>query len=161
MEDIATAADITKPVLYQHFSSKTELYEAVLDSCIELFEHQVITPLLLDLDGRERTRRMISNFMSVVIDDPAAYRLIFLSDMRGQEQCSPRLTDLWSGFLGASAQRCKKRLRSPRPRVTFWHTRSSCSPSARPKPFLPIPAPRCRSAKSFSCSNSYGAASMA
>ncbi len=44
MDDIAKAADVTKPVLYQHFAGKSELYEAVLDSCIELFEHQVVTP---------------------------------------------------------------------------------------------------------------------
>ncbi|MCT1367509.1 TetR/AcrR family transcriptional regulator [uncultured Kocuria sp.] len=119
MEDIATAADITKPVLYQHFSSKTELYEAVLDSRIELFEHQVITPLLLDLDGRERTRRMISNFMSVVIDDPAAYRLIFLSDMRGQEQCRSKIDGLVERVSGRLSTTMQETSAIPAPESDF------------------------------------------
>ena len=31
MNDIADAAGVTKPVLYQHFESKRELYQALLD----------------------------------------------------------------------------------------------------------------------------------
>lgn len=94
MDDIAKAADVTKAVLYQHFAGKSELYEAVLDSCIELFEHQVVTPLLLDLTNQERTRRMISNFISVVTNDPTAYRMIFHSDMHAQKQCNEKIEGL-------------------------------------------------------------------
>lgn len=94
MDDIAKAADVTKPVLYQHFSGKSELNGAVLDSCIELFEHQVVAPLLLDLDNQERTRRMISNFISVVTEDPTAYRMIFHSDMHTQEEYNEKIEGL-------------------------------------------------------------------
>ncbi len=31
MNDVADAAGVTKPVLYQHFESKRELYQALLD----------------------------------------------------------------------------------------------------------------------------------
>ena len=31
MEDVAEAAGVTKPVLYQHFSSKRDLYRELLD----------------------------------------------------------------------------------------------------------------------------------
>ena len=32
MNDVADAAGVTKPVLYQHFESKRELYQALLDT---------------------------------------------------------------------------------------------------------------------------------
>ena len=39
MDDIAEAAGISKPVLYQHFGSKLDLYLALLDiSCDRLVE---------------------------------------------------------------------------------------------------------------------------
>lgn len=44
MNHIASAADVTKPVLYQHFKSKRDLYLAVLDEQIDEMVKQVVTP---------------------------------------------------------------------------------------------------------------------
>ena len=43
MDDIATAAGVTKPVLYQHFGSKETLYIEVLDIIAELMLQEVRT----------------------------------------------------------------------------------------------------------------------
>lgn len=94
MEDIAESARVSKPVLYQHFSGKHELYCAVLESAIELFENQVITPLLRDIGDKTRTKAMIANFIDVVINDHDVYRILFESDARANESVARKLDGL-------------------------------------------------------------------
>ncbi len=106
MEDIAESAQVSKPVLYQHFTGKNELYCAVLDSSIELFENQVITPLLRDMDNEARTRTMISNFIDVVINDHDTYRIIFDTDMRGD----PSVAEKIDGLVSRVSQRLSRTL---------------------------------------------------
>lgn len=107
MEDIAESSQVSKPVLYQHFSGKDDLYGAVLDSGIELFENQVITPLLADMDNRTRAREMIANFIDVVINDRDTYRIIFQSDMKGDQSVADKI----DGLVARVSQRLAQTLR--------------------------------------------------
>lgn len=89
MDDIAEAAGVSKPVLYQHFPSKLELYFALLDSSAE----QVISMISLEMqsteDNAERVTSAISAFFNYV-NDNQAFRLIFESDLIPDPQVSDR-----------------------------------------------------------------------
>ena len=53
MNDVADAAGVTKPVLYQHFESKRDLYQALLDDV----GHRLVTAVTTATsDAAERSR---------------------------------------------------------------------------------------------------------
>jgi AcrR family transcriptional regulator len=82
MNDVADAAGITKPVLYQHFESKRELYLAVIEEAgrrmIEAIGHES----LATADERERTRRGFTAYFRWVADDHDAFQVLFASGSR-------------------------------------------------------------------------------
>ena len=55
MNDIAEAAGVTKPVLYQHFDSKADLYRALLDEVGARLLEQIAKATSDAADGRDRT----------------------------------------------------------------------------------------------------------
>ena len=57
MDDIAERAGVSKPVLYQHFPGKLELYLALLDQHVELLGEQVRSVL-------SATERAVSGLMA-------------------------------------------------------------------------------------------------
>lgn len=79
MDDIAEAANVSKPVLYQHFSGKVELYESVLGAATERFEAAFSAPLDEEMDNQTRTQQVIGNFLSIVLEDPQTYQMLFES----------------------------------------------------------------------------------
>ena len=54
MNQIAEAAGITKPVLYQHFVSKRELYLALIEEAGERLLHIITAPSITETNGRRR-----------------------------------------------------------------------------------------------------------
>lgn len=81
MDDLAEAAQVSKPVLYQHFASKLELYLALLDrTCDELV---TVMEQALDSteDNAERVVATMTAFYDLVSSQRAAFRLIFESDV--------------------------------------------------------------------------------
>src|ERR1041384_3115317 len=52
MDDIAERAGVSKPVLYQHFPGKLELYLALLDTQAEALGETVITALAGTTDNQ-------------------------------------------------------------------------------------------------------------
>ncbi len=96
MDDIADRAGVSKPVLYQHFPSKLELYLALLGESADELVRLVDGALHNTPDNDERVRRAVGAYFSFVADNGQAYRLIFESDLRGQirvEQIVDRATD--------------------------------------------------------------------
>jgi len=57
MNDIADAAGVTKPVLYQHFDSKRELYQALLDEAGARLLRAIFSGAGDATDARELTER--------------------------------------------------------------------------------------------------------
>lgn len=77
MNDVADAAGVTKPVLYQHFESKRELYQALLDDVGERLV-ATITKATAGLEsGREQTERGFRAYFRWVADHPEAFVLLF------------------------------------------------------------------------------------
>lgn len=100
MNEIAEAAGVTKPVLYQHFRSKQDLYaELLTDVGAQL--QAAITEAVSSADG---PRRMVEQgfdaYFDFVDEHRAAFRLLFSSDFRTQT----RFAEIVSGVENAIAE---------------------------------------------------------
>ena len=91
MDDIAEHAGVSKPVLYQHFPSKLDLYLALLDAHVEDLVARVRSALESTTDNRERVRGAITTYFDFVDSDGAAYRLVFESDLRNEPAVRERV----------------------------------------------------------------------
>ena len=75
MDDIAERAGVSKPVLYQHFPGKLELYLALLDtSCDQIIENCRVA-LASTQDNKLRVGATIDAFFEYVANDSGAFRL--------------------------------------------------------------------------------------
>ena len=91
MDDIADAAGVSKPVLYQHFPSKLDLYLALLDnSCDRLVE---IVERALDSteNNADRVVATMGAFYDFVSASSGQFRFVFESDLTGDGQVQERL----------------------------------------------------------------------
>jgi AcrR family transcriptional regulator len=80
MDEIADRAGVSKPVLYQHFSSKLELYLAVLHRHVENLVSGVQQALSTTTDNRQRLHDAVQAFFDFIEHDSQGYRLIFEND---------------------------------------------------------------------------------
>jgi AcrR family transcriptional regulator len=84
MDDIAEHAGVSKPVLYQHFPSKLELYLALLERHTEELVRQVQAAIEETHDNWQRVSNAVGVYFDFVDGDDAAFRLVFESDLRNQ-----------------------------------------------------------------------------
>lgn len=96
MNHIASAAEITKPVLYQHFKSKQDLYLAVLDDQIAELSRQLVTPLQEIEVNQDKVDGMMKAFFNFAGTNPQGYRLIFESDVQNDVVVAERIEALTS-----------------------------------------------------------------
>jgi AcrR family transcriptional regulator len=83
MDDIAERAGVSKPVLYQHFPGKLELYQALLTTYADELVAQVEAALSATAENEERVEAAVAAYFDFVAGEGKAYRLIFGSDLRG------------------------------------------------------------------------------
>ena len=93
MDDIAERAGVSKPVLYQHFPGKLELYLALMDTQAEALSQAVIDALAGTTDNSERIHRVLSAYFSFVDRDEhdGAFRLIFETDLGNEPAVRERV----------------------------------------------------------------------
>ncbi|GAB3112856.1 TetR/AcrR family transcriptional regulator [Janibacter alkaliphilus] len=94
MEDIAEEAGVSKPVLYQHFPGKLELYTALLDEQCDRLEALVLEALETPGTHKERVYATIRAFFRFVGDEGFAFRLVFESDLTNDPGVRHRLDAL-------------------------------------------------------------------
>ena len=82
MNDIAEAAGVTKPVLYQHFDSKRELYQALLDEVGSRWLRSIAKAVAEATDGKSQTELGFQTYFRWVSDDHDAFLLLFGSGSR-------------------------------------------------------------------------------
>ena len=75
MEQLAVAAGVSKPVLYQHFPSKRELYLALVNDAADELQAQVRTALEGTTDNHARVEAAISAYFDFVEDQ--RFELLF------------------------------------------------------------------------------------
>jgi len=81
MDEIADRAGVSKPVLYQHFPGKLELYLAILDLHNSELVQSVRAAMQAHTDNKDRVAGAISAYFDFVDRDDAAFRLVFESDL--------------------------------------------------------------------------------
>jgi AcrR family transcriptional regulator len=93
MDDIAERAGVSKPVLYQHFPGKLELYLALLDTQAELLSKAVHDALAATDDNRLRIHGVLSAYFGFVDRDghDGAFRLIFETDLGNEPAVRDRV----------------------------------------------------------------------
>ena len=84
MDDIAERAGVSKPVLYQHFPGKLDLYLALLDrSCDQIIDNCRAALESTD-DNKQRVEATMDVFYEYVAHDTGAFRLVFESDLTNE-----------------------------------------------------------------------------
>lgn len=84
MDDIAERAGVSKPVLYQHFPGKLELYLAILDAACDSIIANCRNALDATHDNKQRVAAAIEAFYAYVGHDTGAFRLVFESDLTNE-----------------------------------------------------------------------------
>ncbi|MFO7253492.1 MAG: TetR/AcrR family transcriptional regulator [Actinomycetes bacterium] len=82
MDDIAERAGVSKPVLYQHFPGKLELYLALLDMHVEDMIGRMRAALSSTTENKQRVRNTFRAYFDFVSTQGEAFRLVFESDLR-------------------------------------------------------------------------------
>jgi AcrR family transcriptional regulator len=86
MNEIAEAAGVTKPVLYQHFESKRDLYQALLNEVGARLLNAIIKGAGVASDGREQTELGFRAYFRWVAEDNDAFRLLFGGGTRRDDE---------------------------------------------------------------------------
>jgi AcrR family transcriptional regulator len=118
MDEIAVRAGVSKPVLYQHFPSKLELYLDLLGESAAEMVRLVRAALAATSDNHERVDNAVGAYFTFVADNDQAYRLIFESDLRGQaeveriveratDDCISAITDTITTDTGVDVERAR------------------------------------------------------
>ena len=79
LDDIAAQAGVTRVILYRHFDSKTELYQAVLDRMCARLDAHVQEPVGGFTDAS------IDGLLEAAVESPAGFRLLFHHALREPE----------------------------------------------------------------------------
>jgi len=76
MEDVAAEAGVSKPVLYRHFTDKSDLYLAVGQKATEMLMERMGPALAADGPIRARIERIVDAYLSVIEENPHLYRFV-------------------------------------------------------------------------------------
>ncbi|GAA2072346.1 TetR/AcrR family transcriptional regulator [Streptomyces albiaxialis] len=91
MDDIADRAGVSKPVLYQHFPGKLDLYLALLDQHCEALLQAVRAALASTTDNKQRVAATMDAYFGFVEDEGGAFRLVFESDLTNEPAVRERV----------------------------------------------------------------------
>ncbi len=91
MDEIAERAGVSKPVLYQHFPGKLELYLALLDESVDTLVETVRDALRSTTDNKQRVAATFGAYFEFVGGEGQAYRLVFESDLSNESAVRARL----------------------------------------------------------------------
>ena len=104
MDDIAEHAGVSKPVLYQHFPGKLELYLALLERHTDELVRRVRGAIKETHDNRQRVLNAVRAYFDFVDGDGGAFRLVFESDLRNQPAVQAVVERAYTACVAAIAQ---------------------------------------------------------
>jgi len=108
MDDIAERAGVSKPVLYQHFPGKLELYLALLDQHADDLVAKVRSALQSTTDNRQRVAASVGAYFDFVDGDDSdragAFRLVFESDLKSEPAVRARVERMSQECVEAIAE---------------------------------------------------------
>jgi AcrR family transcriptional regulator len=86
MDEVAEAAGVTKPVLYQHFPSKRALYRELLEDVGRRLLAEITAATAPADSGRERVQNGFAAYFGFVTDNHSAFRLLFGASVRNDPE---------------------------------------------------------------------------
>ncbi|MBM9463072.1 TetR/AcrR family transcriptional regulator [Aeromicrobium sp. YIM 150415] len=99
MDEIAERAGVSKPVLYQHFPGKLDLYLALLTTSADEIIAGVTTALASTTDNRRRVQATIELWFDYVDAQGQSFLLVFGSDLTND----PEVRDIVDRVISESA----------------------------------------------------------
>jgi AcrR family transcriptional regulator len=104
MDEIAERAGVSKPVLYQHFPSKRDLYLALLEQhTVELVE-ATRRALASTPDNKQRVAAAMEAFYAFIDSESESFRLVFESDFTNDPEVRELLERMQRGCAEAIAE---------------------------------------------------------
>lgn len=91
MDDVAEAAGVTKPLLYQHFSSKRALYLELVDSVARDLLVAINEATSTAEGPRQQVERGFAAYFRMVVTHEAAFRLLYGRNDDGDEELGDAL----------------------------------------------------------------------
>lgn len=104
MDEIADRAGVSKPVLYQHFPGKRELYLALLDEQVKSLGQRMVTALRAPVDNKERVHAAIAAYFEFVDSEGEAFRLLWESDLRNDPEVHDKVDKAFAEIVVAFAE---------------------------------------------------------
>lgn len=98
VDEIAKRLGVSPAVLYQHFASKEELYEAALNSMSGIRENYVTAILEEPSDFGSVLMRMTQVFVESVSRDPDYLRMEMMSALEGTTAANQFFENRWRSF---------------------------------------------------------------
>jgi AcrR family transcriptional regulator len=99
MDDIAEAAGVTKPVLYQHFPSKRALYLELLEDTGRRLLDRLGEATARVTSGRARVEEGFRAYFDFAVGDRSSFRLLFGASIRSD----PEFARTVDGILESAA----------------------------------------------------------
>lgn len=81
MDDVAAHAKVSKPVVYQFFASKRDLYLGLLELSVEDLSANIASAVAAHTDNADRVRAAIAYYFDAVDQADHGFRLIFETDL--------------------------------------------------------------------------------
>ena len=103
MNDVAEAAGVTKPVLYQHFESKRDLFQALLDDVGARMLQAITAGTAGAADGRSRTELGFRAYFRWVAEDHDSFMLLYGGASRRDQEFSRAVRRVTNGMVQAVA----------------------------------------------------------
>jgi AcrR family transcriptional regulator len=103
MDEIAVRAGVSKPVLYQHFPSKLDLYLALLDAGINDLLTSTADAMRSTTDNKARVLATMQAYFAFVEEQGGVYRLVFESDIINEPEVRRRVDRAHAGIAALIA----------------------------------------------------------
>ena len=104
MDDIADRAGVSKPVLYQHFPGKLDLYLALFDQRAAELLDLIRTALASTTENKQRVAASIGAYFEFVGREGAPFRLVFESDLTNEAAVRERVDKMSQDSAEAIAE---------------------------------------------------------
>jgi AcrR family transcriptional regulator len=103
MDDIAERAGVSKPVLYQHFTSKRDLYVSLVQQHSNELLSSVQSALESTNDNKQRVAATIAAYFAFIDSKSESFRLVFESDLRSDPEVRDLVDTVSAGCAAAIA----------------------------------------------------------
>jgi AcrR family transcriptional regulator len=99
MDAVAREAGVTKPILYDHFPSKRELYLALLEVDLQELDDRLTGALQAETGNRERIRQSFQAYFDFVDEHAEGFRLLMQEAVGAEREFREMVARFRDGVL--------------------------------------------------------------